>query len=394
MKSAARSLPRLQFLNHSQLGEDSYHSILLSLLRGLAGLQVAAAHLRAEAMPGLRTLDNPALWYQGLAFFTGFAHQAVIVFFVISGWLVGGSYLNKRHQPGAGKMYAIDRATRLWTVLIPTFMLTLAFGILTGTLDPRTVDFSSGNAYSATSFIGNLLGLQTVTLPKFGDNYPLWSLANESWYYPMFPLLVAAFTSPRRILPVLALAACACFLPLEMVAYGAIWLLGAAFSRVRLDCGAATRTVLFVTMIGLSVVMRLKGQNDDLTMQSFPQDLMLSLVFLLFLSSTVATPVRPGRFVALARSVGNLLSNFSFTLYVVHIPLIGMIGWLGVHLAGTRQIAVDHWSGLLVYLAVLAAVLVASFGFYRLFEANTARIRRWVKAQFVSGCSSRLARQQ
>lgn len=392
MPVPTRSTPRLRIVQQSQLDDDSYHSVLLSLLRGLAGLQVAAAHLRAEFMPGLRTLDNPTLWYQVLAFFTGFAHHAVVVFFVISGWLVGGSYLNKRHHPGALQLYAIDRATRLWTVLVPAFLLSLSFGILSGELDPRSVDFSSSNAYSVTSFAGNLLGLQTVTLPKFGDNYPLWSLANETWYYLMFPLLVAAFTSERRLASAACLALCALLLPLEMVAYFSIWLMGAAFSRVRLECGAATRIALGCAVIGLSVLIRFKGVNDDMTMASFPQDLMLSLVVLLFLSSTVVKPVRPLRALALVRSAGTLLSNFSFTLYVVHIPLMGIIGWLGVHLLGTRQIPPDHWTGLLIYTAVLAAVVVVSYAFYQLFEANTHTIRRWVKERLLAAGATSLAR--
>ncbi|UUZ57450.1 acyltransferase family protein [Massilia sp. H-1] len=176
----------------SQLGEDSWHSLLISLLRGMAALQVAAAHLRAEFMPGLRSLEQPALWYQALAFLTGFAHQAVVVFFLISGWLVGGSLLNKRTEPDAIKLYAIDRITRLWTVLLPTFLLILALGILTGQIDPRTADFSRDNPYSLTALVGNLAALQTIVVPQFGGNYPLWSLANEGWYYLLFPLLLTA----------------------------------------------------------------------------------------------------------------------------------------------------------------------------------------------------------
>jgi peptidoglycan/LPS O-acetylase OafA/YrhL len=183
--------PRLRIMPHSQLEEDSWHSLLISLLRGMAALQVAAAHLRAEFMPSLRSLEQPAQWYQGLAFFTGFAHQAVVVFFLISGWLVGGSLLNKRTEPDAIKLYAIDRITRLWTVLIPTFLLILALGILTGDIDPRRVDFSPDNPYSVTALAGNLAALQTVSVPQFGGNYPLWSLANEGWYYLLFPLLLS-----------------------------------------------------------------------------------------------------------------------------------------------------------------------------------------------------------
>ena len=43
---------------------------------------------------------------------------------------------------------------------------------------------------SVTAFIGNMFGLQTILVPSFGGNFPLWSLANETWYYILFPLLV------------------------------------------------------------------------------------------------------------------------------------------------------------------------------------------------------------
>jgi peptidoglycan/LPS O-acetylase OafA/YrhL len=88
------ALPRLAFQRKSQLGDDYWHSVLISLLRGAAAIIVAAAHVRAAMYPGLRTISDPPLWFQGFAFITGFAHQAVLVFFIISGWLVGGSLLN------------------------------------------------------------------------------------------------------------------------------------------------------------------------------------------------------------------------------------------------------------------------------------------------------------
>src|SRR5215217_3717130 len=101
-----------QWQRQSQLSENSMQSLLMNLLRGIASLQVAAAHLRSELYPGLRGLDEPGVPYMALAFLTGFAHQAVIVFFLISGWLVGGSLLNRIGQPCALRSYAIDRITR------------------------------------------------------------------------------------------------------------------------------------------------------------------------------------------------------------------------------------------------------------------------------------------
>lgn len=381
------ALPRLRLLSESQLGEDSYHSILISALRALAALQVAAAHLRAEFFPGLRTLDNPALWYQALAFFTGFAHQAVIVFFLISGWLVGGSFLNKMGQPDALRLYAIDRITRLWTVLIPTFVLILAFGILGGAIDPLNPDFSPANPYSATTLAGNLGGLQTISVPQFGGNYPLWSLANETWYYVMFPLLVLCLARTgghRRLLPGAALLAVALLLPATIVLYFSIWLLGAAFSRLRLECGAPTRIALLAALLAVSVYFRLTGSNDDMTVDSFPEDLLLSVLFMLFLSSTVIKTDPHARLLAAVRAGATFFSNFSFTLYVVHIPLLGMLGWLGVHLLDKRQLAADDLADLGIYFAMLATVVLFSYGFYRLFEARTYQVRRWLKGMLSS----------
>ncbi|MDM5177332.1 acyltransferase family protein [Massilia sp. DJPM01] len=375
-------MPSIRFLKQSQLGEDSWHSLLISLLRGLAAIEVTAAHLRNEFFPGLRTLENPALWYQGLAFLTGFAHQAVVVFFLISGWLVGGSLLNKLGQPHAIGLYAIDRATRLWTVLLPTFVLILASGIVSGVIDPRAPDFAPANDYSATALAGNLVGLQTVLVPEFGGNFPLWSLSNETWYYVMFPLLlmcVAASSGVRRALAASALLAVGALLPGEMVLYFTIWLLGAAFSRVRIECGTPLRMMMLLVLTIASVVFRLNGRNDDMGVESFPQDLLLSVLFLLFLSSTVnPLPVKQ-RFLASVHRVAVFFSNFSFTLYVVHIPVLGIIGYVGTTLFGHRHWKAESLGDLGAYLGMLVTVLVSAYGFYLLFEARTYAVRRWVR---------------
>ncbi|QYF93525.1 acyltransferase family protein [Massilia sp. PAMC28688] len=378
------SLPRLRLLDHSQLDEDTWHSFLISLLRGLAALQVAAAHLRADFFPGLRSLDDPALWYQALAFATGFAHQAVLVFFLVSGWLVGGSFLNKMAHPDALKMYAIDRVTRLWTVLVPTFLLILAFGIVSGALDPRHADFGLDNPYSVSAFAGNLLGLQTITVPQFGGNFPLWSLANESWYYLMFPLLVLALTGRARRSRLLLgslLGGAVLLLPVAITLYFSIWLLGAGFSRVRLECGAITRATLLTALLGLSVYFRLFGSNDDLVAASYPQDLLLSVLFLLFLSSTVTKAPPASLIVRAVKPWATTLSNFSFTLYVVHIPVMDMLAWLGRVVLGKNKLAAASVGDLAIFLAMLAVVVLFSYGFYRLFEARTYRVRRWLKSQ-------------
>lgn len=376
-------LPRCALLTESQLNHDSAQSLLISLLRGAAAVQVAAAHLRSEFYPGLRTLADPPLWYQLLAFATGFAHQAVVVFFVISGWLVGGSLLNRLGRPDALKLYAIDRLSRLWTVLIPTFLLVLAIGIVSDTVDPRVADLALTNEFSGLAFIGNLLGLQSVLMAEYGGNYPLWSLANETWYYILFPLTLLLCTGAgwrTRCWSALLMLLIACLLPLPMLLYFSLWVLGAAFSRVRIESGAAFKWTMLALLIALSVYFRLNGWNDEQTLASFPQDLVLSLPLLVLLSAAHQRIDYSGPAMRRMRRVGALLSDFSFTLYVVHIPLLMLLRHVMHTTLGYATIPAREPAHLAAYLAILAAMLVCAYGFYLMFEARTPAIRAMAKA--------------
>jgi peptidoglycan/LPS O-acetylase OafA/YrhL len=365
--------------------------MLISLLRGLAALQVAAAHLRAEVFPGLRDIASPPVFYQILAFATGFAHQAVVVFFLISGWLVGGSLLNRIERtaatPGSAtshaaplwRDYAIDRVTRLWTVLVPALCLILLVGIMTDAVDPLRTDASPANEFAATTFAGNLLGLQTVIVENFGGNYALWSLANETWYYIQFPLLLIVFTGSSRLRQLVAatlLVVLGTALPLPITVYFALWLLGAAFSRIRIDCGTGARIMLVTVAAACSIYFRIRGSNDDLKLESFPQDLVISLPLLALLSSLqapLATQSFPMR--VIVRGV-HVLSEFSFTLYVTHIPVIRLLRHFGLQTYGRDRLSPQVPLDYAIYAGMLALLLAAAWLSYLLFESHTFRVRR------------------
>lgn len=377
------SLPTVRWQAHGSLGDHPLQSLTIAALRGLAALQVAAAHLRAEVYPGLRTIEEPGLAYLGFAFLTGFAHQAVVVFFLISGWLVGGSLLNRMGQPRALAHYAIDRLTRLWTVLVPTLALILIIGLAVGKLVPGPVDVAANNEFSATSFIGNLLGLQTVAVPNYGGNYALWSLAYETWYYVQFPLLALVLLGHgrlRRIACAAALIVLAASLPGMITLYFLIWLLGAAFSRIQLACGNGWRILLLATTLGLFTYYRLTGSNDDLVLASFVQDIICSLPFLLLLASLQQHADTSKKGFVRASKLANFFSEFSFTLYVIHVPLIGLLRHLGRQFLGRDQLNPGLAADYLLYAALLALLVGAAYCFYLLFERHTFRVRRALKA--------------
>ena len=376
--------PRLRLLKESRMGPHDWQSPLISLLRGLAALQVAAAHLRAQVFPGLSTLQDPALWYVGLSFFSGFAHQAVVVFFVLSGWLVGGSLLDRIGKPHALRDYAIDRLTRLWIVLLPAFVLMLLLGLATGELDAAQPRLADTSPWSLATLLGNLAGVQTMAVPAFGGNFPLWSLAYETWYYALFPLLVLALRPGHarwRLAAAVAAVALAFCLSSAIVLYFLVWLMGAAASRVRLDAGRIQRYAGWLLFGALAVVLRLQGQDGDVDGRSLAPDLLYSAVFLLCLCGAGRRDPAAMRPLVAA---GAFLAGFSFTLYVLHVPLLRML-WA---YRGGELLSPDDPACLAVYAAMLAIVVSLSYLIHLPFEAQTARLRRFLK-QSLAGRAGR-----
>jgi len=386
------SFPHISFQSSSTLESDSYQSLTISLLRGLAALQVALAHLRAETFPSLRGMTDAPFAYQFLAFSTGFAHQAVVVFFLISGWLVGGSLLNKWSQHQSLASYAIDRISRLWTVLFPTFLLMLICARYMEKVEPVPSYFDRTNEYSTLAFLGNLAGLQTISVPNFGRNYALWSLANETWYYVLFPLLLLVFrcqSTWRKGVSALAISVIASFLPVSILLYFTLWLLGVGFARIRIACGVTIQVALVLTCAALSIFFRLNGSNADLVIGSYFQDLVCSLP-LLALLATLHRPAPTGSAAMRhLKTVAHNLSEFSFTLYVTHVPAIALFRYLGRTYFGRESFSPNQAVDYLLYLATASLLVAVAFLLYLAFESNTSRVRRFLKERLLRPYASR-----
>ena len=67
----------------------------LNFLRWLSALMVVIGHLRSFLFVEYNLVENKTVFIKLFYFITGFGHQAVIVFFVISGYLVGGGSVEK-----------------------------------------------------------------------------------------------------------------------------------------------------------------------------------------------------------------------------------------------------------------------------------------------------------
>jgi peptidoglycan/LPS O-acetylase OafA/YrhL len=353
----------------------------LDMLRGACALLVVVSHLRSMLIVPYAQAERhgPA----ELLLFTlgGLGHESVIVFFALSGYLVGGSTLAAMR---AGRFsfldYGVARLSRLWTVLVPALILTALLDFAGGALAPpgayrgafAELIFSGPTpaepaSHSLSSFIGNLLFLQTIVTPVFGADRPLWSLANEAWYYLVFPLVALGYFRRGRstsalcaLAGLLALA----WLPVETALLGLPWLAGAlaADHPVRWSpTRALAASAATVAMIGVSHHARTIGG-----------DILLGCVVAFWLRDLAALGPIGGLYARAATG----LSNISYTLYAVHFPLVLML-WFWLLAPVQSQPGALALMRIAAFLAVaLAYATLVWFLFERRTDAVRGAMRR------------------
>jgi peptidoglycan/LPS O-acetylase OafA/YrhL len=366
--------------------------IALDVVRGLCALAVTAGHLRLVMMSNYNDLPEPGLGQKAFFVATGLASQSVMVFFVLSGFLVGGSVLKAGPRFNA-RTYIIARLVRLWVVLLPALVWTLAVdtwattaapGMTQGEFFHRWTSGPKPGTYSVSplTFLGNLAFVNTVFVESFGTNGPLWSLACEFWYYVLFPLLAVAggIVGPRRswMTRGVCLAAVVSILAVmhKSMAWGfLIWLMGAAAAAVhramprtslRGHCGQLIGGLL---AFGLGLAA---SKLDHYGVQlPIPSRFLVGLGFAVLVVPLAKITTAP-RWV---RRPATALSEVSYTLYAVHFPPTLLLGALR-YADRERTASSEDVFEFTVWLVLIVGL---SMPFWWLFERNTPRLRRWVQ---------------
>ena len=318
----------------------------LDVIRSIAAWAVMWGHLRAFFFVDYEELAFRAPSFKVLYFVTGFGHQAVMVFFVLSGFLISSSIL-KTLGTGtwAWRGYVVNRATRLYVVLIPGLLFGLLWDVLGKSLFASTGLYTQPlgsfgglvvqSELTARNFFGTLFFVQTIVCNTFGSNGPLWSIANEFWYYVLFPLgLLASYSCLKKsfaaaaLLMVAALSISLILGPEKMIGF-LIWLAGFAvvlvWSRLKLlSAGARVAYLLFSSAALMASLTA--ARLGKLAPQA--ADLALGLAFAAFLYGVLQPD-----FEVLADGIylrgAHLFAGFSYSLYVLHFPLLLFLrAWL------------------------------------------------------------------
>src|SRR5262249_13058869 len=140
-------------------------------------------HVRYRFFLDYANVPSPD-WFCNLCYgFTSFGHDAVIIFFVLSGYFISSSVIRDCAKGRwSWRRYAINRLTRLYLVLLPGLLLTVFWDklgiyfspqhpIYTGIQQSWISDyFDVASRLNGQTFIANAFFLQTILAPPLGSN--------------------------------------------------------------------------------------------------------------------------------------------------------------------------------------------------------------------------------
>lgn len=353
------------------------------MLRGVAAFLVVAEHTRAFLFVPYGHLASVGTLWKAFYAATSLGHQAVLIFFALSGFLIGGKTL-KDFCSGAWSWpkYALRRMTRLWIVVLPALMLTflldrvgMSFGYAEGYAGLSGGIYASLQGkgiqvdHSLDVFFGNALFLQTIATPVYGSNGPLWSLAYEFWYYVLAPIVMTIVFFYRNIMVLAAnailLALIIWTLPTALAAGGLIWIAGAI-------AGAATPPLSKyitpfawpLTLLGLAAILATMMIAEANVIPH--SDLLLGSVVAIVLPVLALTPA-PWR---LYRNMARGLAEISYTLYVTHFPFL--MAATMIFFAPIRLL--PGVAALVPYALLTTGTLISAVVLWACFERHTDRI--------------------
>jgi peptidoglycan/LPS O-acetylase OafA/YrhL len=310
-----------------------------------------------------------------------------VIFFVLSGYLISGSVFRSfARNRWSWIDYLIHRLVRLWVVLIPGLLLCLLWDSAGIAMHHAPALYNGhlregfiGNIparLSSQVFFGNLFFLQNLLVPVFGSDGPLWSLANEFWYYLLFPLglitLRRQTSTPQRLLCGALFLSMAWFLRHGILPLFPIWLAGTALALVPPpQLSSRTRVFAAIAYTPLPFVFaKLRSLPDMLS------DCLFGVATFLFLWIVLSAtgPADPKRlFNRFSRSI----AKFSYTLYVVHLPFTLFLTTL---ILGDQRWTPDPVH-ILEGLGIATVTLAYAWFVASMTEFHTDRVRRWIEGR-------------
>ncbi|GKY89322.1 acyltransferase family protein [Sinisalibacter aestuarii] len=342
-------------------------SLYLDALRFGAAFIVVLSHFGYSRFTGGRWL-----WVREL----NLGSDAVIVFFVISGFVISHVAITKRATLGD---FTFDRLTRLVSVALPALVLGFMldrFGA------PRSPEIYASAFFHPMPLWEMLLRGLTFSnewsglAARLGSNGPFWSLSYEAAYYALFAVAFY-LRGPRRI--VLLLAGVLLF-GVNILILMPAWLMGVALhlaiTRQRLPRGVAAAALAALPVLGYALALATglpatlydmtAGIDRALTLR-FSNEFLWNFLLGLMVTAHLAgiAGLASDRAAARIAPAIRWLAGRSFSVYLVHYPVLQFLAAMPLK---TGHAGLDD-----AILLTLTLTLTLAFG--QVFESRLAQWR-------------------
>lgn len=295
---------------------------------------------------------------------SNYGHSAVVIFFVLSGFVIAYITNTKENQ---WIKYAASRISRVYSVAVPALFLTIALDALGRYLYPALYDYPFDNfAIRIASSLMMLNETWFISITSF-SNVPYWSIGYEFWYYAAF----AALTFLPRRLAYVSLITIGVVLGPKVILLAPIWIAGVILYRWHALVAISQATAWFMVIFSIAGLWAyhqygiseltanwLKSMIGDewhrqLTFSKFfiADYLLGALVFINFAGMRILGNVLAPLFLRLERPI-KTLAAYTLTLYLLHQPLF--LFWAAV-IRGNPETYLYWWmTTFMVALSVFA----------------------------------------
>jgi peptidoglycan/LPS O-acetylase OafA/YrhL len=355
-------------------------------LRGIAALTVIGYHALL-IIPSMSTLYiekvNPTAgsiewWLYKTPLRLLFAgHEAVLVFFVLSGFVLTLPFLARRPTGVSVLAYYPRRIIRLYAPVWGAVALALALALLI----PRPGTGSSWLQTHRPPSTGDVIHDLLLIFGTSNLDSPLWSLTWEVWFSLLMPLMFLLIRWMRADkwwmgagtlligisvisrFPFVIHALPQAWLTAGMLQYLPIFGLGMllAFNKDRLH---ATRS--WGWALGAALLLTVSPSFAPNGTYSAPQAAMYALS-LIGVVGIVALAFGSPLAVTLEHRIPQWAGKRSFSIYLTHEPII---------VAAAILTGITSWWWLLVFIGLIPAILAVAELFYRVIELPAIRLSR------------------
>ena len=348
-------------------------SIILDLIRGVSAQIVVIGH--GISFFGIfNFLHEPHFpWMQNIA---------VLIFFLLSGFLISYSTVSKAHAGGYRySHYFADRFSRIFTAFIPAILFVLVIDLVSQAVSEEAYGYM--DAFNLKTFVGNILMLQeyplikhsTYKITSFGSARPFWTLAIEWWIYLSFGyLLLVIFKSQKVSIPSFLILLFLSVVPIYNLAMSTgltvFWMFGLlvyVLSTLNILCNVHSniKIMFFFIFCGLGII------RSYLIMNAYDAIFAFLLAIALWLIIDIYTVRKfSGRWTKIIR----YNASISYTLYLIHYSILS---FLKTHFGDTSNPYLLFSIGFVI--ANIASVLIGRYtetgltkkvkqGFYNLID--------------------------